>query len=290
MNQDYMIAGFRLRVEDATVAEGISRLQGFDVFAVPYDDKAEPDVRLAATGGGAPDFDSVLYQSTVDDVTSRFGLYPGGYNFCSAYSDGPSLRMWTERGSNLFRLSGSPDSRLLRFACWIAFGIGIVPHDAVAVHTSAIVYQGKAVLFLGESGTGKSTHTRLWSENIDGATLLNDDSPIVRIHSNGTPHVYGSPWSGKTPCYKTECYPLAACVRLSQAPFNRIERLNVARAYAALHPSCPPDFAYDGQLYDAISRVIGSVVARVPVYHQSCLPDAEAARLSCKTVFGPCEG
>lgn len=82
------------------------------------------------------------------------------------------------------------------------YGLMTVRKDTVALHGSCIVYKGKAVLFLGESGTGKSTHTRLWRENIAGSKLLNDDSPIVR-------------------------YPLAGCVRLSQAPFNKIRRLSV---------------------------------------------------------------
>ena len=162
------------------------------------------------------------------------------------------------------------------------------PLGTVAIHTSTICYQGKVVLFLGESGTGKSTHTRLWRENIEGAVLLNDDSPILRI-IDGKPWVYGSPWSGKTPCYKNESYPLAACVRLSQAPFNKIEQLNVAQGYGALHPSCPPCFAYDDALYDSISGTLSNLLSNVPVYHLSCLPDAAAARLSCETIFGVCE-
>lgn len=56
---------------------------------------------------------------------------------------------------------------------------------AVAVHSSVISLDGRAVLFLGESGTGKSTHTRLWREHIPGARLLNDDSPIIRIAPEG---------------------------------------------------------------------------------------------------------
>ena len=144
------------------------------------------------------------------------------------------------------------------------------------------------MFFLGESGTGKSTHTRLWRENIEGAVLLNDDSPILRI-IDGKPWVYGSPWSGKTPCYKNESYPLAACVRLSQATFNKIERLNIAQGYGALHPSCPPCFAYDDALYDSISGTLSNLLSNVPVYHLSCLPDAAAARLSCETIFGVCE-
>lgn len=160
-----------------------------------------------------------------------------------------------------------------------------VPYQTVAIHTSTIVCRGRAVLFLGESGTGKSTHTRLWRENIEGVMLLNDDSPIVRI-INGQPWVWGSPWSGKTPCYKKECYPLAACVRLSQAPFNKIRKLTVKEAYGALHPSCPPAFSYDEFLYDHICEVLDAVLTNVPVYHLACLPDADAARLSYKTIFG----
>ena len=53
-------------------------------------------------------------------------------------------------------------------------------HGVVAIHSSVLTYREAAILCLGESGTGKSTHTRLWRENIEGAGLLNDDSPFVR--------------------------------------------------------------------------------------------------------------
>lgn len=114
---------------------------------------------------------------------------------------------------------------------------------------------------------------------------MNDDSPILRI-IDGEPWIYGSPWSGKTPCYKNESYPLAACVRLSQAPSNRIKKLNIAQGYSALHPSCPPNFAYDDTLYDCISNTLSDLLSAVPIYHLACLPDAAAARLSCTTIFG----
>ncbi len=137
---------------------------------------------------------------------------------------------------------------------------------------------------MGESGTGKSTHTRLWREHIEGAFLLNDDSPIIRI-IDGKPWVYGSPWSGKTPCYKNESYPLPASVRLSQAPYNQIKKLSIAQGYSALHPSCPPNFAYSDELYDYISDFLGSLLSAVPVYHLACLTDAAAAHLSHDTIL-----
>ena len=182
------------------------------------------------------------------------------------------------------QITGNLSIHLFRFALWVGFGLKILPLGAVAIHSSCIVYQNKAVLFLGESGTGKSTHTRLWREHIQGAFLLNDDSPIIKVE-DGKIWAYGSPWSGKTPCYKQERYPLAACVRLSQAPHNSIKKLSVLQAYGSIHPSCPPEFAYDSKLYDHISSFIDKLISNVPFYHLACLPNQDAAVLSHKTVM-----
>ena len=208
---------------------------------------------------------------------------------------------------------GSPDATsditpehnpaLFRFGLWTMFNIAALERRAVAVHSSVISLDGRAVLFLGESGTGKSTHTRLWREHIPGARLLNDDSPIIRIAPERAAEAAsapaadtipalqgvlacGSPWSGKTPCYRNVSNPIAGIVRLSQAPQNRIRRLRPIEAIGALLPSCPPSFAHDERLQDAICRLVSQIVAQVPVYHLECLPDAAAARLSCRTVFG----
>ena len=87
------------------------------------------------------------------------------------------------------------------------------------------------------------------------------------------------------PCYRNESYPIAAFVRLRQAPFNRIERLSVVNAIGALLPSCPPAFAYDVALQDNICNTLSQLIARTPVYRLDCLPDADAARLSFETTL-----
>ena len=177
------------------------------------------------------------------------------------------------------------DPALFRFGLWMACNIRAAARSVLAVHSSAVVHNGAAVLFLGESGTGKSTHTRLWLEHVPDTRLLNDDSPFVRAGETGAT-AYGSPWSGKTPCYRNENYPIRAFVRLSQAPANRIERLPTLRAYAALQPSFPPSFAHDERLFDLTNALISSLLSSTPVYHLACLPDADAARLAAKTLFG----
>lgn len=162
-------------------------------------------------------------------------------------------------------------------------GIAISP-EAIAIHSSTIECEGRAVLFLGESGTGKSTHTRLWQEHIPGARLLNDDSPIIRMYQ-GQATAFGSPWSGKTPCYRNISRPIAGIVRLSQAPANEITRLSILRAVGSLLPSCPPAFAYDSDLQDRICRTLSDILTQAPVWHLACLPDKAAAELSYATVL-----
>lgn len=173
---------------------------------------------------------------------------------------------------------------LMRFGIWTMFGIAIAPFNAIAIHSSAIFVGDKAVLFLGESGTGKSTHTRLWREGIEGATLLNDDSPIIRVVDNRA-MVYGSPWSGKTPCYKSLKKEIVAFVRLSQAPHNKIRKLSILHAIGALHPSCPPCLIKDATIEDNIYNTLSAILSRTKVYHLECLPNIEAAELSYKTTI-----
>lgn len=284
MKKDYLIAGHRIRIEgNEAWMNAVTTLEGFKPFEVEVE--GEPLAIFTLTDAPAPAPTEVQYESEVDQIVDRFGRYENGYLFVMNPPVGGTLSLWKENGSNVVYFNGQLMPRLVRFALWIAYGLVTMPHQTVAIHTSVIEYKGRTVLFLGESGTGKSTHTRLWRENIEGAVLLNDDSPMLRV-IDGKPWMFGSPWSGKTPCYKQESYPLAACVRLSQAPYNKIQRLSIPQAYAALHPSCPPDFAYDDALYDYISETIGEVLAQVPLYHLACLPDADAARLSCQTVFG----
>lgn len=284
MKKDYLIAGHRIRIEgNEEWMNAVTSLDGFKPFEVDVED--EPLATFTLTDEPAPHMTEMQYESEVDQIVDRFGRYENGYLFVMNPPAGGTLSLWKENGSHVVRFNGQLMPRLVRFALWIAYGLVTMPHQTVAIHTSVIEYKGRTVLFLGESGTGKSTHTRLWRENIEGAVLLNDDSPMLRI-IDGKPWMFGSPWSGKTPCYKQESYPLAACVRLSQAPYNKIQRLSIPQAYAALHPSCPPDFAYDDALYDYISETIGEVLSQVPLYHLACLPDADAARLSCQTVFG----
>lgn len=292
MRKTYQVAGHLWSVSGERLCRTMDSIDGFKPFEVESNGDNTADclfcVEEADDDHAVPQFGTVQYTFPSDGVTNRFGITAEGcYLLEMKPQEEPVLRLWTAERSTPWHMyvGGNLHPMLLRFALWMAYGVATAETKTVALHASCTVYRGRAMLFLGESGTGKSTHSRLWVEHIKGAELLNDDSPIVRCTDDKV-MVYGSPWSGKTPCYKNRCYPLAGCVRLRQAPHNHIERLPLLQAYAALHPSCPPEFAYDDALSDALSTTMNVLLSCVPVFRLDCLPDEAAAQTVRQAIFG----
>ena len=161
----------------------------------------------------------------------------------------------------------------------IAFGVAIAPHRMLKMHASVTVLDGQALLFLGVSGTGKSTHSRLWRKFVPGATLLNDDEPIVRVLEDGEVRVYGCPWSGSTPCYKNESARIKAFVYLYQSPENKLSRLRGRDSFDAIYSSSA--FLHSDKVrHLAMFDTVADVLERIPVYRLDCRPDEEAVSLT----------
>jgi hypothetical protein len=158
----------------------------------------------------------------------------------------------------------------------IVFAQSAVLHKTLLIHSSVIVNDQKGYAFLGKSGTGKSTHSALWLRYIDGSDLLNDDNPAVRIEEDGNVSIYGTPWSGKTPCYKNRKALLKALVRLEQAPENRFAWKKGTEALITLLPSCS-SMRWSALLYNGMCNILEEVIHKVPVAYLKCLPDKDAA-------------
>lgn len=293
MFNDYLIAGCRIRTAGSDSDLVALGLKAFRPFEVAYDPAAPTAAIIEMNLSPHIDAERVRELTRFDlegwgGAECIFGRTDKDYVLHIVGPDGGELLFVYNRESNRAQCNVSrdvPDMSAVRFGLWFMTALATVGHNVTPVRSSAIVCNGRAVLFLGESGTGKSTHTRLWRENIAGAVLLNDDSPFIGF-VDGRATAFGAPWSGKTPCYKQEHYPIAAIVRLSQAPHNAIRPLRSVHAIGALLPSLTPAFGYDDELQDRMLATLSKIISQVPVYHLECLPDAAAARLSYDTVFG----
>lgn len=290
---EFIIAKIRFALPDDMVsgywAEALAPFKAQETGNVNFEVRYHPDI--VPVGELHP---LERFAFAEDDADCTFGIDDGGnylLHILPHDTAQPAARFRISNDGREVLCDHSPRHApsTLRFGLWIAFNITAVRRNTVAIHSSTIVYRGQAVLMLGESGTGKSTHTRLWREHIEGARLLNDDSPIVCAHADRTPDCHGSAWSGKTPCYINAHAPIRAFVRLSQAPHNRIRKLSRLESIGALLPSCPLAFSHDKQLFNAVCATVSSILKHTEVYHLECLPDADAARLVRDTLFESAE-
>ena len=163
----------------------------------------------------------------------------------------------------------------------LMYAFRTAPLMTLEMHAAVVVRRGdeaKGYLFLGHSGTGKSTHARQWLAAFEDAWLLNDDNPILRVMDNGEVRVYGSPWSGKTPCYKNESAPVGGIIKLSQAPENKIQTISLPQAYAYMLSSAS-GLKMEQTMADNMFETIKHIITHIPCYQLDCLPNEEAAKM-----------
>ena len=170
----------------------------------------------------------------------------------------------------------------LNNALMMAYAFAAAQMGTMLMHASVIRCEGKGYLMTAPSGTGKSTHTRLWYDNIPGCDLMNDDNPVVRV-IDGEAIVYGSPWSGKTRCYRNIQAPVGGLVRIQQRPENTIRKYNAIEAFCNLFPAMS-NMKWDERVYKGVCDGISELIRIVGMYELGCLPNAEAAILCHDTI------
>ena len=216
---------------------------------------------------------------------ARIELYriEGGWRFEMAPTAKAPTCCWLETDEDYTRatLSITPERRSALFAInnslMILYAFRTASMGTLEMHSSVVIRDGKGYMFLGKSGTGKSTHSRQWLETFPGTELLNDDNPVIRADGTRV-RVYGTPWSGKTPCYHKLDVPVGAIVRIRQSPENRATRLGLVEAYASVYSSCS-GLKAERKIADGLHATLEQVVTTVPCFVLDCRPDHEAAEV-----------
>ena len=152
------------------------------------------------------------------------------------------------------------------------------------LHSSAVELDGRAYLFSGPSGIGKSTHTRLWKQEFPTSRIFNDDKPVLR-QIDGVWYAYGTPWCGKDDININMKAPLAGICFLRRGQKNSIRRLSTIEATAAIISQSNRRFATASGL-SYLTDLVDRLVQDVPIYELNCLPEPTAAHLSYETMRG----
>ena len=165
----------------------------------------------------------------------------------------------------------------------------MLDRDTLLFHGSAVAVDGYAYIFTALSGTGKSTHRRLWQKLYgDRVTVVNDDKPLLRVHPDEEgrlrAYVCGTPWDGKHRVSENIELPLRAICILERGEENEIHEIKVAEAIPSLMiQSYRPK---EPELMLKSLSIIDKIVQNVKLYRLHCNMDIDAARVSYE---GMCE-
>lgn len=287
----FCVAGFWINIcfpEIWDVAMALPSFRHFLHEKCDGKDKLMNCVVQSTSDGHLTENFGVLIDETVNDMGCvRLFSNPEGYCVAlSASADGITHIMQASKDFSDVNIWLCPKDkeawRMLSSLLRIAYSQAILYHEAVAVHASVVSTDDCGYLFMGKSGTGKSTHSSLWLKYIPGTKLLNDDNPTVRI-VDGKAYVWGTPWSGKTPCYEDCCCPVGGMVRLNKAMENKFHFQEGADAFVTIYPGCSAvcqDEALRSMLYDTVALL----AEMIPVGVLDCRPDKEAALLCYRTL------
>lgn len=171
-----------------------------------------------------------------------------------------------------------PDSYLETLAVYREITEQMCGRDVLLFHGSAVAVDGEGYLFTAKSGTGKSTHTRLWREYFgERAVMINDDKPLIRVTDNEV-RVFGTPWDGKHRISNNISAPLRAICILERAEENRIAKISAAQALPMLLQQVCRVQSPAGmkKLLTLIDRLSGSV----SLYRLGCNTDISAAQVA----------
>ena len=159
----------------------------------------------------------------------------------------------------------------------------LIAFGGLYLHSSAVAVDGKAYLFSGTSGVGKSTHVGLWQKMLDGNVCrINDDKPALRC-IDGTWYAYGTPWCGKDGINENKRFPIAGICFLKQGSENQIRRLPQQEAVPKLLSQTIHRFRSPERLDMMLTR-LSDLVLTIPIYELVNRPEIEAARLSYETM------
>lgn len=166
----------------------------------------------------------------------------------------------------------------------------ILDYNGMMLHASAVAVDNEAYLFSASSGTGKSTHTKLWLNKFgERAFILNDDKPIIRILDDGI-YAYGAPWCGSSDIGRNAKAPLKAICFMERAERNWIKRMIKADSMPIIMNMFYQTFRQLDQ-YDCMTPItrenaakyidiIAKVIEAVPIYQMGCNMDPEAAEVA----------
>lgn len=226
-----------------------------------------------------------------DHLVKIISRYPDIIRLCQAYiregGEAECVIQVTEKEIQREQTVGKPgfsSGYLETLAIYRKLASWMMEHDTVLFHGSAVAVEGKAYLFTAPSGTGKSTHTRLWRERFGTkAVMINDDKPFLKIEKDKVT-VFGTPWNGKHGLGTNMAVPLQGICVLRQGKTNSIRRLTPREAFPELLQQIYRPYEEPEKMKRLL--LLTNLLLKIPIWQMDCTISEEAVSLSYETMKG----
>lgn len=221
-----------------------------------------------------------IYDEVHEYCTDYLTDEPADYSVTTTQAD---IDFECEKSAREDEIEGIPtrhfsDSYLEELAVYRKIAEQMISYDTILFHGSVVAVDGVGYLFTAKSGTGKSTHTRLWREYFgDRAVMVNDDKPLLKITDCGV-IAYGTPYNGKHRLGTNTSVPLKAICILTRSADNHIEAITREQAYTILLQQVyrPADMLKMTKTLELVDRLADSV----KLYKLDCNMDISAAKIA----------
>lgn len=157
-----------------------------------------------------------------------------------------------------------------------------VQKGMIQVHSAMISYKGKALLFLGPSGVGKTTQAELWNRFM-GATIVNGDMNFIQ-EIDDKYFGWGTPWHGSSVYCKNMCIPVHALIIVKQDKKALVRHLEGEEKVQKVLANIIFPTWYDNGM-DMCLNILDHILTFIPVFELSCQPNQEAVNILEKTIF-----
>lgn len=190
--------------------------------------------------------------------------------------------METERARSA---PGCSDGYLESIVICREIAVSLPSYDAFLFHAAVIEVGGLAYAFTAESGTGKSTHIRLWRRVYgDQVKIVNGDKPVLRFSPDGTLLAYGTPWAGKEGWQRRVAVPLQAVVFLERGKTDAVFDLPKDEAAVRIMRQILLDG--DAETVGAELALIDRMLMQTEIKQLFCTPTENAARVAYRALTG----
>ncbi len=217
-------------------------------------------------------------------------LYPHAEEYCRDYLvDTDTPDMVIHSSEDLIEADRDAavclsDERIEPISLYRQIAERLPAYDAMVFHGAAIEYDGVAYLFTAPSGTGKSTHIRLWRKYLgDAVKIVNGDKPILRLTDDGV-LVCSTPWAGKERWHRNCCVPLKAICYLERGKTDHMERIEPKQV--AQHLLNQVYLPKNGDALAKTLQLLDTVTKTVALYRLQCTMERTAVTTAFETLTG----